>query len=251
MKFSIVLSGAAAAALVASAAAAQTEQDCFDKGDLTYFDCPTEPEPVIEEPAALAPLGPNWTGFYIGAHAGYASADVDGRYASGFFDVPALELNGGLAGGQVGYLYQYDNNIVTGVEFDLSGVWADDTVTNVGGFMDAELNYLASARLRVGYAMEGGWLPYLTGGVALAGYEIFIDEEDDETADLDETAFGGVVGGGVEVMLYENWSLRAEGLYYFFDDETSLDGVTSFAEDGDFFSLEDVIVGRIGLNFRF
>lgn len=249
MKYFVAVAGAAAMTFTANGSFAEGHEDCFDKGGLEYVDCPTEPEPVIEEEVVEIVPALTWTGFYIGAHAGYAWTDVDGLYDGGFFDVPGLDLDGAVAGGQIGYLHQYDNNIVVGAEIDASAVFADDRDEDGDNSFDAELDYLASARLRLGYALEGGFLPYITGGVALAGYSVDIDDGD--TPSFDETAVGGVAGGGVEYMFDENWSLRAEGLYYFFDDELDLEGSTDFADEGDFFSIEEVFVGRIGVNFRF
>src|SRR5688572_13564445 len=55
----------------------------------------------------------NWTGFYIGAHAGYAWGNSD-----------AIDLNGGFVGGQLGYNWQgMGNPWVFGVELD--SAWAD------------------------------------------------------------------------------------------------------------------------------
>src|SRR5262245_61403864 len=59
--------------------------------------------------AAPMPLF-NWTGFYVGGHAGY-----------GWSDSENLDPKGWFGGGQVGYNWQYAPNWVFGLEGDISG----------------------------------------------------------------------------------------------------------------------------------
>ena len=85
--------------------------------------------------AALAGDPNNWTGAYVGAHAGYGWSAWDGKQeytdaASvplvpfGPFDTSShtINANGALAGGEIGYNYQI-GRVVVGVEGD--GSWAD------------------------------------------------------------------------------------------------------------------------------
>lgn len=155
-----------------------------------------------------------------------------------------------------------------GAEGDFSWFFdADDSASNSGlgpvfgagaltyaNSIRAELDWLASARLRAGYAIDR-IQPYVTGGVALAGYEVSAASSATGTpftsGKNDETAWGGVVGGGVEYLAAENILIRAEALYYMFDDNESIAGLTAGSGAGDSAGLDDVIVGRIGLSYRF
>src|SRR5262245_42519801 len=76
------------------------------------------------------PAGPfivpgfNWTGFYVGAHGGYASESI-GQFK------PKV----GFGGAQIGYNYQIDN-FVLGLEFDLASAGATQTINStVLGFV--------------------------------------------------------------------------------------------------------------------
>lgn len=239
-----ILAAAAATVSLGLATSAFANGDaaqCFDKANLRYFDCPT---------------GVDWSGAYLGGHLGYAWADVEGSF--GALDYDDLDVEGFLAGGQVGYQEQFDSGLVLGLELDFSGVWADDSAaagttivlgnTTVAApySIEAELNWLASARLRLGLA-QGEVMPYLTGGVALGGFEASAVTPT-ASVDVDETVFGGVVGGGVEIMADSNWIVGLEGLYYFFEEDQSLSppGLA-----GDKVEFGDVIVARARLSYKF
>lgn len=238
----LMIAALAAGGFVVAADTAQANgaDKCFDKGSLTYVDCG----------------GVDWSGFYLGAHAGYAWADVDGVFGNApppRPDFGSLDISGFLAGGQIGYQEQFDSGLVLGVEVDYSAVWADDSqvgqaATTTRDAISAELNWLASARLRLGLAQDE-WMPYLTGGVAWAGYEASaIEGLLGNTINVDETVFGGVVGGGVEVMLDENWIAGVEGLYYFFDEEV---GLSPPGAAGDSVEFGNVGVARARISYKF
>jgi opacity protein-like surface antigen len=69
---------------------------------------------------------------------------------------------------------------------------------------------------------------------------------------------GGVIGGGVEWAASQSLRVRAEGLYYWFDDRKDLfaacpnntNGCSS-ANPGEFFEFEDVYVFRLGASYYF
>lgn len=271
MKTTLALAIAALVASPLGALAQNNDGRCFDKGTLRYVDCP-RPAPVAAVPPpapVLAPPPPLWTGAYVGAHAGYAWGDFDGTY-SGLgapLDYGALDADGPLIGGQIGYNHQFENNVVLGVEGDFSWLFnADDSASNSGvgipgaaattfaNSISADLDWLASARLRAGYAADN-IMPYITGGVALAGYEIGASSSTgagfSTSGTTDETAIGGVVGGGIEYLASENIVLRVEGLYYMFDDDEGIGGLTAASGAGDKAGLDDVIVGRVGISYKF
>ena len=234
----LLVAAIAAGGLLSTVATAQANgEKCFDKATLAYVDC----NPI------------DWSGLYIGAHAGYAWADVEGDFYDLRYD--SLDVEGFLAGGQIGYQEQFDSGLVLGVELDASAVWADDSISGPSALgtvgqidsIDAELDWLASARVRLGLAQDD-WMPYITGGVALGGYEASATSAITGSISVDETVFGGVVGGGVEVMLDENWIAGLEGLYYFFDETESL---SPPGAAGDSVTFGDVGVVRARLSYKF
>jgi outer membrane immunogenic protein len=132
-----------------------------------------------------------WTGFYVGGHIGAAWSDNE--------DVDILDDSAMLAGAHIGYNWQRPNNIVLGIEGDVS-------------FID-DIDYLATVRGRLGYAF-GPTLAYVTGGAAFIGL-------DEELSSGDDTETGWVAGLGLERKLRENISIGAEALYYGFENEDS------------------------------
>lgn len=145
----------------------------------------------------------SWAGFYFGGHIGGAWGDGDDTLAN-----PAIfDGDGSLLGGiHLGYNWQRGTAWVIGLEGDVS--FADD------------LDYLASIRGRLGYDF-GRTLFYGTGGVAFAGLDDSIFNDDNQT--------GWVAGLGFDHKLYDSFSLGLEGLYYGIDDETP---VASDDDDG-------------------
>lgn len=276
MRMMTMTSLALAVAATAGVAAADGGQDgvqvveqCFDKGSLTYFDCPTaapahvEPQEVyvIDEP--VAPIGLtdyNWTGGYIGLHGGIGRAGYDGDFDSAAPDGPeandvALRL-GGLGGGgftggaQLGYQLHFVNDVVFGIEVDGSFVNTSGDIRNANGeSASAELNYTASARARLGYSF-GSVMPFLTAGVGAIGYEASVRDDSGSALTVEDTAFAPVVGGGLNFWVTDAIVAGAEVQYYFADSGTSLSGVTD-ADAGDEITLEDYWSARATIGFRF
>lgn len=153
------------------------------------------PEPVIATPAPVAPLTPNWTGFYGGAQLGWANVDADG-----FDDDDSLI--GGFTGG---YDYDFQNGFVLGVGLDYDFLDAD--IGNV-----ASLEEVFRAKLRGGYKIGRG-LAYATGGYAWA---------DTDNLGSDDGYF---IGAGYEHLVTDNISVGGELLYHQFDDFNGGDDV--------------------------
>src|SRR5262249_7293576 len=152
-----------------------------------------------------------------------------------------------LGGVQAGYNVQI-NQFVLGVEGDVSFTDLDDDETNDDGEkVSFHTNILASLRARLGLAVDNMMI-YATGGGAWSDTEYRARNQDGTDGDTDLDDIGFVVGGGVEYAFSENWSVRAEGLWYDFEDKEDTDNLTSDSDDGDFAKLKDVTVGRIGIN---
>jgi outer membrane immunogenic protein len=178
--------------------------------------------PVKAPVAVLAPAY-DWTGFYIGGHAGYGWADsrynfnTAGHYNFVAGDSFTHSLDGFMGGGHIGFNWQW-SNIVLGLE----GSWTYSDVRGnaISPFFpatdtfDTRVNWVATITPRLGVT-TGPWLFYVKGGAAFA--DIRTDIRD--TADFnrrDETKVGWTVGGGVEWMFANNWVIGVEGNYYDF-----------------------------------
>jgi opacity protein-like surface antigen len=156
-----------------------------------------------------APAVFDWTGLYIGAHLGYGREN-------------GSDESGLIYGGQIGYNWQFNRNWVFGIEGDFSGT---DIRENT---IPARVDYLASIRGRLGYAM-GRTLIYGTGGWGTAQVT---------GAGVAVTGDAWVLGAGLEYAIDRNWSVRGEFLHYEFDDN-GLPG-NAYAQ-----------VFRFGVNYRF
>lgn len=158
--------------------------------------------------AQAAPF--EFAGFYAGAHFGYMdrSADFGGISSGGNGgDISGGGLMGGL---QAGYNMVFDN-IVVGVETDisLSGANPDGSCPNVSSFKcEVDLGPMATLRPRVGYAVND-FLIYATGGAAGSRIDTQI-RGGGSSADNEQGIFGWTVGGGVEYLIGDIVGVKAE-----------------------------------------
>lgn len=196
-----------------------------------------------------------WTGFYLGGNVGYGRAPfiLDDEFDPNF--PVSVNPTGWIGGIQSGYNYQF-SNIVAGLEVDQSlgslrgstltpsnlvtGNPVFDETTNV------RIDQFGSARGRVGVAWNGVF-GYVTGGLAWARVDFAETSVNGTDTARKEYRLGPAVGGGIEVALDPNWSVKAEYLHVDFG--TSHDIV--FADN----LLVDVRlkmdVVRAGFNYRF
>ncbi|QPC92054.1 outer membrane protein [Mesorhizobium sp. INR15] len=165
----------------------------------------------------------NWSGGYIGAQAGYGWGDarVGQTFAPGSFDGYGWgygSLSGGFGGLFAGYMKQFDSGLVLGIEGDYSFANLKDTTgyqalgvddPAFGGVL--ELDAIGSVRLRAGYAMDR-WLPFVTGGLAVARYKhTTVDLPSGAAyADAEDTVTGYTLGAGAEYAVTDNWVVRGE-----------------------------------------
>lgn len=182
--------------------------------------------PLAAPPAVVPAPVFSWTGFYIGGHAGYG-------WSSGSDGVGAIDTSGVLGGGQAGYNYQFANNLVVGLEADLS---AADLSGRLGG-VSTSVDTLGSVRGRLGYA-AGRFMPYVTGGFAFGNQTV-----DVLGIDQSKTLTGWTAGAGLEYALTDHWTARSEYLYTdlgskFYDALGAQAGATSQTV-------------RAGINFKF
>ncbi|MGD9784779.1 MAG: outer membrane protein [Hyphomicrobiaceae bacterium] len=249
MRYHITCGCTAAMAASAVALAAATSASAADLGG--YRPAP----PPVEEYAEPARLFA-WRGFYAGLSGGYTWSDndpviVNGGAASGALS--AIDPDGWLLGGQLGYNAQF-GNIVLGIEADLHGGDVGDSTTGliqpagVPAAASSELNWLSTIRGRAGLAYDR-WLFYVTGGVAFADMDYALVSAAGTSITGSDTATGYVLGGGLEWALSNNWTAKAEYLYIDLAD-TRITGVDAAGPATANFdnTMHNV---RFGINYKF
>jgi len=167
----------------------------------------------------------NWTGFYVGAHAGWSWGDSSIDNLSGY-----------AIGAQLGYNYQLTSGMVLGVETDLTLSGLDGGAA--GGVFTAD--YIGTLRGRLGYAFDRV-LIYGTAGLAYAGGDLQFAGFSN-----DNSHYGYAIGFGIEGMVTSNVSIRLEYLYTDFGTRTyQRAGVGPVGIGFDASQL------RMGVNYRF
>ena len=121
-----------------------------------------QPQPV---PVPVPEL-PGWTGFYIGANAGYGWTNTSGTLTttsgSEHFTITG---NGFLGGAQAGYNWQW-SSVVLGAEADFQGTTINGPFSASAGPLisaTAKEPWFGTVRGRLGYAIDCV-LIYATGG---------------------------------------------------------------------------------------
>jgi len=190
----------------------------------------------------------DWTGFYIGAHAGYSRGSSNAVLSDPATTATSNSFGGVIGGVQAGYNYRLPSGILLGVEADITFpnyLTSNSVVSSLATARSAateQWDYVGTARGRVGYA-TGPWLAYATGGLAWAG-ERFLNLSviggDEKTLN---TRLGWAAGAGVEYAFAPHWSARLEYLYSQFGKaDIRFPSATQYASTLDFQSL------RLGLN---
>ncbi|MDO9414385.1 MAG: porin family protein [Pseudolabrys sp.] len=182
-------------------------------------------------PAYVAPAYYDWTGFYIGANAGYGWAPNFATDAKGF-----------VGGGQLGYNWQA-GSLVFGLEGDIQYTSLKSDATGPGFSVSGKIPAFATARGRLGYAFDRVMV-YGTGGWAYTKTDLSLTVGGATVSD-NKWSSGYALGGGVEWAVWDRWSVKAEYLYIHSGDvNLTLAGVTT----GGSYNLN---VARAGLNYRF
>ena len=193
----------------------------------------------------------DWSGFYVGAVAGYGWADSQHCDGSGC-DLPGpdVDSDGFMAGATLGYNHQFDQ-IVLGIEADymfgsVDGSTPPGSIDGYGcGTTGCETNIdgLGTVRARLGFAMDN-FMPFVTGGVAIMDVEGVLNEGSSDTF------INAVAGAGLEYAFSDSITVKAEYLHVFDN------GNRFFFNDlcaGPGCGLKDVSldVVRVGVNFTF
>jgi len=204
-----------------------------------------------------SPSGPGvftWTGAYAGFNFSYTwtadrrisinSANIYDNTSRTFGPASALgatgavsaRLDGFMLGAQAGYNWQFAERWIVGIEGDVAGagvrgggflptiVPAQSGYAVTSATMQRNLEYLGTARGRMGYALSSNLMTYFTGGFAFGGVDatatvrqtLFpsILYSDPAKADLYKNLYGWTAGAGGELALGPNTSAKLEYLYY-------------------------------------
>jgi len=161
------------------------------------------------------------SGPYIGGHVGYGTGNLENTNNGADED-----LDGGFVGGIHGGFNIVNGGFLYGIEGDISSLGADYTesgcVLGICDQLDVDFNYLASIRGRIGAVVSDKTLLYVTGGIAWTEAEVDYAITDGITTFTDSEEYsetGFVVGGGAEMKIMENMTVRAEVLHYGFEFE--------------------------------
>lgn len=205
---------------------------------------------------------PVWQGLYAGFNAGYTFASNKNLTVNPFLISDAnlftdtlgpasvnsathtfsFNTNGFIGGGQIGYLYDFSNHILAGVETDIQGVAASstgffagtDTVANNQALTvdsnvaaSKRVDYLGTLRGRLGYLLKPNLLISGTGGLSyggvhssttidqsLLGPQAILGTNWGTAGSYSKTRIGWTAGGNIEWMFRSNWSAKIEYLYY-------------------------------------
>lgn len=153
--------------------------------------------------------------------------------------VPQTSSGGFMGGGQIGYNWQFADYVVIGVEVDLQGFASDlgrgkfagvafDPVSGASPTTvitsTRKFDYFATTRGRLGFLVMPSLLVYGTGGLAYGGVNLSVGYSSVDAAGLyasgsgpatfSDLRIGWTAGGGVEWMVWPDWSIKAEYLYY-------------------------------------
>lgn len=208
----------------------------FVAGSAFAADLPSrQASPVA--PAFAAPVF-SWSGFYVGANAGYSFGKITGTAG------PLVRDPSGFSGGvQVGANYQM-GQFVLGAEADwqFSDLRAGASAAGLGIVNRARIENFGTLRARAGVAFDRA-LVYATGGYAFAN-----------TATTGfapplpftkSTAFhnGWALGAGVEYAITNNVTAKVEYLYTSFEKKSLFAGTANAGA-----TLSTV---RGGINYKF
>ena len=192
----------------------------------------------------------NWTGFYLGGHAGYGGGsfgpDTNPLPEQGVFFPHSVT---GLIGGyQAGYLRQFSNNVVLGVEADASFTAPVDGPALMRAPFNTTLDYVGTVRGRIGYAF-GRWLPYATGGFAWGHSHVDINDGGASiVSSPGQYQAGWTAGAGIEFAVSGNWRAKLE--YDYIDLSRRMYDLGAFGLPG--LNVDpNIHLVKLGLNYRF
>jgi outer membrane immunogenic protein len=189
--------------------------------------------PVLRESTVIPVPVYSWSGFYLGVHGGWGFGDVN--FTNTGADISNHTIDGGLAGGHIGYNWQMGSSWLLGIE--ASGTWSGVKKTVFGPFVGfpsdrwtTEVKWLATVTPRIGVTISS-WMWYLKGGVAFADIDHHLASSTGLVSfDTSATRVGWTVGFGGELLLAGNWILGVEGNFYDFGSFSANSGIARFPD---------------------
>jgi len=244
-------------------------------GSANAADLPVK-APIYKAPPPVALY--NWSGFYIGLHAGAAWSSGDAEWdplpspaAFGSNTITQNLSDTSFVGGvHLGYNFMLAPNWLLGIEGDWS--WTNNdaswttpwtffgTSTPVPGAsttMSRKIDWLSTVRGRFGYTVTPQALLYVTGGFAFGEvkYDATAFNGTTYTATFSDSTVktGWTVGGGLEWALTRNWLLRGEYLFYRLGSESGTGNSAAFPAfpSGFNWNAIDIHVARVGVSYKF
>ncbi|RWI50514.1 MAG: porin family protein [Mesorhizobium sp.] len=194
----------------------------------------------------------SWTGKYIGVETGYgrgvAEHDVNGLEETAISN----RLNGATLGVYGGFNYQFDSNLVLGI--DAGASWGK----RAGGpdsfgtcfcanLVSTDVEWDVAVRGRIGYPIDR-LMPYLAGGVTFG--EVHADYDYiNASGVINDTRAGWTIGVGLEYAFSDRLILRTEYRYSDFGKVVKQPFLPDFDDKQSLhFTSQDA---RIGIAFRF
>src|SRR6266567_3495725 len=203
----------------------------------------------VKAPAAVPVAAPvvNWSGFYVGGHAGLAASRLrysvgipDGDCTSSVCEDFRFTPTSFIGGGQIGFQSQVEKWV-----FGIEGTWSGldlhqskASIVDPTSLRSIKIDDIATVNARFGYA---GWervLVYAKAGYATARIGVHLVEGpvgivSDVTGDVTSWRNGWTLGAGVEYMPWQNLVLGVEFDFYNFAFDTKSpalfsDGTPSF-----------------------
>ena len=202
----------------------------------------------------------SWSGLYVGLHAGFGEASFDGIFKStdSTIKFDRLDSSGVLGGAHLGYNWHMAG-LVVGIEGDIAGTGGWSSLVQAASSSEeaeAGVDLLASVRARVGVAVgrDSDVLLFATAGVAWIDADVLVCDDacNSSTVTSQKVSFssvGGVFGAGFEWAATDNFRIRAETLYYVFDESKAI--TLSEANTGDNVGIDDAWTVRIGGSWYF
>lgn len=200
----------------------------------------------MTDAASAAEYG-NWTGFYIGADAGWIRTDAEFENTGGWFGgdtslvFDAGKENDAIFGVHAGYNWQVDKFVFGGeATIGYAGIenracfdaFTGASSTCAGNYsLEKETKWLSTIKARAGLDL-GQWMPFISGGLSIADVDTTMDATIDgiPKQTVSDTKYGYAVGGGVEYMFTHNILFRLEGMYFDLgEDDTFFDQVDNTA----------------------
>ncbi len=172
---------------------------------------------------SLLGVGAKWTGLYAGVNAGYGWGGATGSVVAGATTLSATDqFSGWLAGVQVGFDWQMSNLVFGAVADIQASTQSSQTLLCAAaacGYALTSTNsmpWFGTLRGRVGFALDR-FLIYATGGLSYAEYRSDLTSQVGGAiaiVPLYAARRGGlVIGAGIELAAFGNWTARAEYLH--------------------------------------